>query len=128
MSNMRTTPANLLAVLLGIIVLGMATRVQADDRPGRKPTAQESTLTASQTRGQGLFLQRCSLCHLPRIYKFGSPPVVGPSLQGVFKNANDDQEKTLRQFIQRGTADMPAFRFGLNAQDMDDLVAYLKML
>ena len=122
-----------LTMLLGVLVFtsmysGPVDGLLAQDNPGRKPSAQDKTMSDSQTRGEGLFLQRCSLCHLPRIYKFGSPPVVGPSLIGAFKSASPDQEKILRQFIQRGTADMPGFQYGLDPRNMDDLVSYLKTL
>src|SRR5258708_24157633 len=52
-------------------------------------------LTEQETRGENLFRQRCSLCHLPRKLKFGSPAVVGPDLTGVFKEASPDKLKLL---------------------------------
>lgn len=79
-------------------------------------------------RGEGLFLQRCSLCHLPRKLKFGSPPVIGPSLSGQFKDATPDQLKVLQGFILKGGPDMPGFQYGLDAKQLDDLLAYLKTL
>ena len=85
-------------------------------------------LSAEESRGEGLFLQRCSLCHLPRKLKFGSPPVIGPSLSGQFKDAAPDQQKILRGFILKGGPDMPGFQYGLEAKEVDDLIAYLKTL
>ncbi len=85
-------------------------------------------LNEQARRGEGLFLQRCSLCHLPRKLKFGSPPVVGPSLSGQFKDAAPDQLKILRGFILKGGPDMPGFQYGLEPKEVDDLIAYLKML
>jgi mono/diheme cytochrome c family protein len=85
-------------------------------------------LNEQETRGEGLFLQRCSLCHLPRKLKFGSPPVIGPSLSGQFKDAAPDQLKTLRGFILKGGLDMPGFQYGLEPKEVDDLVAFLKTL
>ncbi len=79
-------------------------------------------------RGEGLFLQRCSLCHLPRKLKFGSPPVIGPSLSGQFKDATPDQMKVLQGFILKGGPDMPGFQYGLDGKQLDDLLAYLKTL
>ena len=79
-------------------------------------------------RGEGLFLQRCSLCHLPRKLKFGSPPVIGPSLSGQFKDATPEQLKTLKGFILKGGPDMPGFQYGLEPKEVDDLIAYLKTL
>jgi mono/diheme cytochrome c family protein len=91
-------------------------------------SADGAKLSEQEMRGQGLFLQRCSLCHLPRKLKFGSPPVVGPSLSGQFKDANADQMKTLRGFILKGGPDMPGFQYGLDSSQLDDLIAYLKTL
>lgn len=91
------------------------------------PTA-ASRLTEQQRRGEGLFLQRCSLCHLPRKLKFGSPSVIGPSLAGQFKDASPDQMKALRGFILKGGPDMPGFQYGLAPNEVDDLVEYLKTL
>ncbi len=85
-------------------------------------------LSDQETRGEGFFLQRCSLCHLPRKLKFGSPPVIGPSLSGQFKDAPPDQLKILRGFILKGGPDMPGFQYGLEPKEVDDLIAYLKTL
>lgn len=85
-------------------------------------------LSEEARRGEGLFLQRCSLCHLPRKLKFGSPPVIGPSLSGQFKDATPDQMKTLRGFILKGGPDMPGFQYGLEPGEVDDLIAYLRTL
>ncbi len=87
-----------------------------------------SKLSDQEKRGEGLFLQRCSLCHLPRKLKFGSPPVIGPSLSEQFKDAGPDQLKTLRGFILKGGPDMPGFQYGLEPKEIDELIAYLKTL
>jgi mono/diheme cytochrome c family protein len=91
-------------------------------------TAPPVKLTEDARRGEGLFLQRCSICHLPRKLKFGSPPVIGPILNGQFKDANADQLKVLRGFILKGGPDMPGFQYGLEPNEVDDLIAYLKTL
>jgi mono/diheme cytochrome c family protein len=105
---------------------GTAT-LRAQSKPAATPSAAEK-LGEQATRGEGLFLQRCSLCHLPRKLKFGSPPVIGPILSGQFKDATPDQLKTLRGFILKGGPDMPGFQYGLEPKEVDDLIAYLKTL
>jgi len=100
--------------------------LRAQTKPAAAPPMEK--LTDQEKRGEGLFLQRCSLCHLPRKLKFGSPPVVGPSLSGLFKEADPDQQKFLRGFILKGDPKMPGFQYGLEAQEVDDLIAYLKTL
>ena len=118
-----TAMASCLALLLSA---GMA-RLLAQTKPdANQPAAQK--LTEQESRGEGLFLQRCSLCHLPRKLKFGSPPVVGPNLSGLFKEADADQQKFLRGFILKGDPKMPGFQYGLDSTEVDDLIAYLKTL
>jgi len=114
---------------LGIAILysGDVTNLAAQNKPSESPTGAEK-LSEEARRGEGLFLQRCSLCHLPRKLKFGSPPVIGPSLSGQFKDATPDQMKILRGFILKGGPDMPGFQYGLEPKEVDDLIAYLKTL
>lgn len=123
--NMRM----IIVTALGLASLfsGGTTCLAAQSKPAAAPPAAEK-LNEQETRGEGLFLQRCSLCHLPRKLKFGSPPVIGPSLSGQFKDAAPDQLKVLRSFILKGGPDMPGFQYGLEPKEVDDLVAYLKTL
>ena len=112
---------------LAILFSGGSSYLLAQSKPGAtQPVAEK--LSEEAVRGEGLFLQRCSLCHLPRKLKFGSPPVIGPSLSGQFKDATPDQMKVLRGFILKGGPDMPGFQYGLEAKEVDDLIAYLKTL
>lgn len=114
--------------------MGLATLCSYRTRSLRaqgSPTAvspRAEKLSEEARRGEGLFLQRCSLCHLPRKLKFGSPPVIGPSLSGQFKDATPDQMKTLRGFILKGGPDMPGFQYGLEPKEVDELIEYLKTL
>ena len=99
----------------------------AQDKPAQ-PRSTTVQLSDQERRGEGFFLQRCSLCHLPRKLKFGSPPVIGPSLAGLFKDATPEQMKVLRGFILKGGPNMPGFQYGLEPREIDDLIAYLKTL
>src|SRR5579859_3851143 len=117
-----------------VIVLGLTTfyfggtpTTLAQSKPAATAHGTEK-LSEQASRGEGLFLQRCSLCHLPRKLKFGSPPVIGPSLSGQFKDAAPDQLKILRGFILKGGPDMPGFQYGLEPKEVDDLIEYLKTL
>ena len=105
----------------------MGARLHAQSKTATIPRA-ETNLSQPEKRGEGLFLQRCSLCHLTRNLKFGSPAVIGPSLTGQFKDASQDQLKTLRNFILKGGPDMPGFQYGLDPEELDDLIMYLKTL
>jgi mono/diheme cytochrome c family protein len=117
------------ACISGLVALCLfgATHLKAQSGPGVTPPG-TTKLSEQESRGEGLFLQRCSLCHLPRKLKFGSPPVIGPSLSGQFKDASPEQLKTLRGFILKGGPDMPGFQYGLEPKEVDDLIAFLKIL
>jgi mono/diheme cytochrome c family protein len=121
----------LILTLLGVGVvavgLGELAVLSAQDKAVESHSAVPN-LTEQARRGEGFFLQRCSLCHLPRKLKFGSPPVIGPSLAGQFRDATPDQMKVLRGFILKGGPDMPGFQYGLEPNEVDDLIAYLKTL
>jgi mono/diheme cytochrome c family protein len=124
---LKKTP--ILGIFLGLATLYsfQAANLRAQNKPVETPRAAEK-LSEDARRGEGLFLQRCSLCHLPRKLKFGSPPVVGPSLSGQFKDATPDEMKILRGFILKGGPDMPGFQYGLEPKEIDDVIAYLKTL
>lgn len=85
-----------------------------------------SSVSAQEKRGERLFLQRCALCHLPKVVKPKTLPSFGPSLSGLFKNAEPDREKSVRETILKGSPNMPGFQYGLEPKDIDDLIAYLK--
>ena len=88
-----------------------------------------SGLNDQQEKGQGLFLQRCSLCHLPQARRFvPSAPRLGPDLTGLLKGAGVQKETAIREIILKGSPRMPGFQYGLSAKEIEDLVAYLKTL
>lgn len=115
------------ALGLAALLQGGTASLRAQTKPAATPQGAEK-LSEEERRGQGLFLQRCSLCHLPRKLKFGSPAVIGPILSGQFKDATPEQMKVLRGFILKGGPDMPGFQYGLDSKEVDDLIAYLKTL
>ncbi len=119
----------LMKVALGLAILSSSGAIDlpAQNKSATTPVV-AGKLSEVERRGEGLFLQRCSICHLPRNLKFGSPPVIGPSLGGQFKDAAPDQMKILRGFILKGGPDMPGFQYGLEPKEVDDLIAYLKTL
>jgi mono/diheme cytochrome c family protein len=127
------------ALLSVVSILGLVS-VHTDRAPRlfaqEKPAATSSTsaklidrkLSEQQTRGEGLFLQRCSICHLPRKLKFGSPATAGPNLSGLIKNAGPEDMKVLRGIILKGSPNMPGFQYGLETKQIDDLMAFLTTL
>ena len=88
--------------------------------------AQKAPLTPQQSRGEGLYLQHCALCHAAKVVK--PHKSVGPNLSGVLADAGPEQEKAIRQFILTGADKMPGFQYGLKPSELDDIIAYLKVL
>jgi cytochrome c len=94
--------------------------------------------------GQNVFATRCSVCHAtePGVKKFG------PSLAGVFGRKSGTEagydysaalkgasitwdEKTLDQFIENPTVDVPGTKMPVNLSgsgDRQNVIAYLKTL
>ena len=72
-----------------------------------------------------MFVQNCTLCHMPSNQK-KKLGIQALTLEGMF--GHDADTDALRQFIQQGVSGkMPAFRYGLAPNDIDDIVAYLKV-
>ncbi|MGI9100845.1 MAG: c-type cytochrome [Terriglobales bacterium] len=111
-----------------VIVLAMLLMCSAACDQIRKSDS-ELGLNPQQAAGRRVFDQRCGSCHEP----YSSRSLRGPSLQGLYKKqfmpsgtpANDDR---VREVIQLGRAKMPGFSRVLNAQQLDDLLAYLHTL
>jgi mono/diheme cytochrome c family protein len=129
-----------LALFAGSGTLALAQ--EGERAPEAAPTNRElpikhapgTKLNEQQTRGAGIFIQHCALCHLDKTFgtggsKFCCVKSLGPRLQGMFKDIDPEQEKAMRDFIMNGGPTyMPAFKYGLTPKEIDDIIAYLKTL
>ena len=79
-------------------------------------------LSASELTGKKLFVQRCALCH----DLLGQPATttVAPWVDGTIVKARGDE--AVRQRIMNGSPRMPAWRYTLDAGQIDSVIAYLK--
>jgi mono/diheme cytochrome c family protein len=111
----------------GTLVL-LAT-LPACDIERRKSNA-ELGLNPQQAAGRQIYDHHCDRCHEP----YSMRGKKGPGLKGVFKNkylslsglpANDER---VTDIIRLGRNEMPAYSQTLNAQDLEDLLAYLHTL
>jgi mono/diheme cytochrome c family protein len=109
--------------LVAVVWLVMPLHVSAQSKADPAPTGS----TAVQ-RGEAWFYQRCALCHVGRTVVDDKYQPMGPSLGGVLKGATPEREKTVREFIERGSLRMPGFRYNLGPGQFDELMAYLKTL
>ena len=85
-----------------------------------------SKLAGKELAGKKLFLQRCSVCHMPPLGPPGEEgESYGPKLLGYVKDAAT--ETRAREFIRNGSPRMPGFQYGLAAEEMENIIAYLKI-
>jgi mono/diheme cytochrome c family protein len=106
----------LCVVCVPVLVAGLS--AQQPVRSAATPTAIES--------GKKLFVQRCSVCHLPPLGP-GQPQSIARSLTDLIKSP--ETEASARQIILRGIPSrMPAFQYGLTSVEVDSIVAYLRTL
>ena len=108
------------------ILVGMVFLVEA---AGALQVAQKEspagTLSAKEFAGKKLFVQRCSLCHLPPL---NEPQ--GRSFGPPLKNFANTPERETRaaEVIRKGTARMPGFQYGLKPEEIENIVAYMKTM
>ena len=80
----------------------------------------KGSLTDAEFNGKKMFQQRCAVCHMPLV---DDGRTYGPALSSESVNG---KEPVVREFIRRGTARMPGFQYGLEPQEIDDIITYLK--
>lgn len=101
---------------VGAPALAVSLSAQQPARTAATPTELES--------GKKLFVQRCSVCHLPPLGP-GDPRSLARSLTGFIKSP--ETEASARLIIQRGIPSrMPGFQYGLGPTEIDSIVAYLR--
>ena len=89
--------------------------------------AQTAKLSERETAGKKLFLQRCSICHMPPLNtpEDPDPKPYGPKLNGFVRN--QATEDLARQTILNGTTRMPGFQYGLSKEQIETIIGYLKV-
>ena len=110
----------------------MAVAVLAQD-PASNPPPKKATagkLSASAAKGKDLFEQKCSICH----FADSANRKIGPGLKGLSKrgtftvNNNKVTDANLTTWIENGDSLMPPFKDVLDAQQIKDVIAYVKTL
>jgi mono/diheme cytochrome c family protein len=88
-----------------------------------QPFPAADALTPQQIQGRNLFNQSCMVCHVK--LQITSPAKFGPDLS---KDALGGQEAVMREVITNGTPNMPGFKYHFEPDQIDAIVAYLKVL
>jgi mono/diheme cytochrome c family protein len=87
------------------------------------PLPSITSLTAAQVAGKKLFVQRCSVCHLPELPSYTA---YGPLLDGKLVASRGDA--AIREQIMRGSARMPGWQYTLSPAEIAQMIGYLKTL
>ena len=82
--------------------------------------AQQDNLSEQQRFGRQILAQNCGVCHLPPSLGAKS---YGPPLNKAAANGDND---IMREYILNGTPRMPAFKFQLQANEVDAVIAYVR--
>jgi mono/diheme cytochrome c family protein len=110
------------------LTLALASIVACDVE--RRKSDAELGLNAQQAAGRKIYDAECARCHEP----YSTRGKKGPGLRGMFQNkylslsglpANDER---VSDIIRMGRKEMPGYSQKLNAQDLQDLLAYLHTL
>ena len=82
--------------------------------------AQGDGLNDKQRHGRQLLAQSCGVCHLPPTL---NSRTYGPPLN---KNAGGGDDDIIREYINNGTPRMPAFKYYLKPDEIEDIIAYVR--
>ena len=110
------------------VTTGKASRTPVKTVKVDVPVEKAARTDAPAFKGEGWFQQKCGLCHLGRWRKAGQLQSFAPGLTGVLKGATPERETAVRQYIQRGSANMPGFQNAFTPAEFEELIAYLKTL
>jgi len=88
----------------------------------RKQLLTHPPLSDDALTGRALWLQRCAYCHDgvgQPTYKTMGPWIGAETVESL-------GEDTVREVIAAGSSRMPGFRYGLQPEQVNDLIAFLK--
>ena len=94
--------------------------------PAAQKSSSSAALSPTELAGKKMFVQRCSICHLPPLGRSADTKPFGPPVNGFVKSA--ETEARAREIIRKGTPRMPGFQYGLESREIEDLIAYLRTM
>ena len=115
-----------LCLVTGALLLAQA---PGKDASGQKLAPGSPASPAEIEQGKKLFNTRCATCH----YSASPAKKIGPGLKGLAKRGTYADGKpvddaSLREWIEKGGKNMPGLKGALNAEQIRELVVYLKTL
>jgi mono/diheme cytochrome c family protein len=112
-----------------LLILPAQNGVRAEQQAAPKatrtivPLPPSRSLSASQLAGKKLFVQRCSVCHLPGLPSYST---YGPPLDG--KLVASRGEAAIRELILHGSERMPGWQYALKPEEINEIIGYLQTL
>ena len=118
--------------VLGIAALATAGLVFAQDPPAKTaPKKTSASKGGSAAKGKDVFDQKCGMCH----FADSDEKKIGPGLKGLSKRGTFSvkpdvkvTDENLKNWIENGDSLMPPFKDALDAQQIKDVIAYVKTL
>jgi cytochrome c len=117
------------SIILGIAAMAVAGAVFAQSPPAKSPVKKAGP-NGSATHGKEVFDKKCGVCH----YADSDAKKIGPGLKGLAKRGtftvNDAKvtDEALKTWIENGDTLMPPFKDVLEAEQIKDVIAYVKTL
>ena len=112
--------------------LAAAGAVLAQDppAPAAKSSSKKVASHGSSAKGKEVFEKKCAICH----YADREAKKIGPGLKGMYKrgtftvNGNKITDESLKTWIENGDSLMPPMKETLEADQIKDVIAYIKTL
>jgi mono/diheme cytochrome c family protein len=131
-SEMRMRPAILITAALGLMAAGWVCAQSSEKASSKKPAEKKEDSKAPKgnaLRGRQIFEDQCAICH----FSASNAKKIGPGLKAIYRNGKFASGKkvddaSMRAWIENGGVDMPAFKESLNAQQISDLIAFIRAL
>ncbi len=105
----------------------LAAAILAGSTPAQKPG--EKAPAADAAKGKTIYKESCAICHYPE----AEAMKMAPGLKGIYKKGKYADGKkvddaSMRLWIEKGGPKMPPFKETLSAQQIADLIAYIRTL
>ena len=107
-----------------VFAVPLALAAQGGGEPRPRPGVPQ---TDQQRKGEALFFQNCTLCHVFSGQKKALGIQATTELIGLYKKPTITDATVRNQVTQGLPGFMPSFQYTLRPNDVDDLIAYLRI-
>jgi len=119
----KTSARFLLALPLAAALAQSPAKNGQEDKPATGAAAAEIAA------GKTIYEKRCAVCHFAASdAKKAGPGLKGLKKRGTYADGKPVTDESLRAWIENGGKNMPGFKASLSAEQVRDLIAYLKTL